>query len=130
MLNLITKLIFPRGFGKKTISQQTQQKIKQDWQNIAILIKGKSPSQLQKALLTADKTLDSALRDLVPGETMGERLKNAKDKYAKTTYDKIWKAHKLRNMTVHETNFEAPHYVITEAITDLKKGIETLGIKI
>ena len=129
MLNLLKSLLFP-NLGRKGVSPETLEKIKQDWQNIEILLKGKSPSQLHKAIITADKTLDNALKDMVPGETMGERLKNAKDKYDRHTYDKIWKAHKLRNKMVHETGFEAPYYAIIGAVDDLKMGLQALGVRV
>ena len=101
-----------------------------EWKNINTLFSGRSPSQLRQALISADKTLDNVLRDLVNGETMGERLKNAEDKFDRYSYDKIWKAHKLRNTLVHESGFEPPHYVLTEAIEDLRRGVVNLGIRI
>lgn len=122
-------------FGKKkskvtTITSETMSLIKREWEQIEILLKGKKPSQLRQALIKADKTVDNALRDLVSGETMGERLKNAQDKFDWPTYDKIWKAHKIRNKIVHESGFEPPYHIVTDAIDDLKNGLEKLGIRL
>lgn len=128
MIKLL-KMLFGFG-GGKNISSETREKIARDWANIKVLLDGKSPSQLRQALLTADKTLDNALRDLVPGNTMGERLKSAKDKFDYGTYDRIWKAHKVRNALVHEAGYEPPHYVLTEAIENLRRGLEALGVRL
>lgn len=127
-LSSLFKFIFP---PKKTITQRTLELIKKDWEQIELMLKGGQPSQLKQALITADKTIDNALKDLVLGETMGERLKAAKDHFKQwSEYDKIWKAHKTRNSLVHESGFEPPHYVLREAVENLRKGLKSLGIHV
>lgn len=112
------------------VSSDTSDKIRRDWSNINNLLKGKSPSQLRQALITADKTLDNALRDIVDGQTMGERLKNARDKFDPITYNKLWDAHKIRNNLVHEADYEPPYFVLEEAVNKFKKGLLELHVKI
>ncbi len=118
------------GSGRSSVSQSTEEKIRKDWENIKILATSKSPSQLRQGLITADKTLDNALKDIFEGETMGERLKNAKDRFDEITYNKIWEAHKIRNNLVHETGYEPPYYVLTEAIEKLRTGLQALGVRV
>lgn len=118
------------GSGRSSVSQPTEDKIRKDWENIKILASSKSPSQLRQGLITADKTLDNALKDIFSGETMGERLKNAKDRFDEITYNKIWEAHKVRNNLVHETGYEPPYYVLTEAIEKLRTGLQALGVRV
>lgn len=130
MLDFLLKLISPTNSRRHSISQQTESKIRMEWQNIQNLLKGKSPSQLRQALISADKCLDNALRDVVEGETMGERLKNAKNKFDPTTYNKIWEAHKVRNNLVHEAGYEPPYYVVTQAIDSLRNGLIVLGLRV
>lgn len=113
-----------------TVLQGTTDLIKTEWEQIDILVKQGGPSQLRQALIKADKTLDNALRDIVPGETMGERLKNAKDRFEYNVYDKIWKAHKVRNNLVHESGFEPPYHVLEGAIEDLRNALYKLGVRI
>lgn len=119
-------------FGKKSsrniITVETRGKIARDWKNIELLMSQKGPSQLRQALITADKSLDNALKDIVAGESMGERLKNAVNIFDKDDYNKIWEAHKIRNNLVHESGYEPPYFVITQSVESLKKGLETLGI--
>lgn len=112
------------------VSAQTEAKIQNEWKKIDQLLKQPSPSQLRQALISADRSLDTALRDVCEGETMGERLKNSKDRFTETMYNKIWKAHKLRNNVVHEADFEPPHFAVKEAIEDLKSGLQSLNVKI
>ncbi len=55
------------------------------------------------AVSDADKLLDAGLQAIgVHGATMGDRLKNAKDKFDYSLYQRIWEAHKLRNHLAHE----------------------------
>ncbi len=113
---------------RASVTTQTQERIKADWQTISAQLAGKTPSQLRQALITADKTLDAALKDVVDGETMGERLKNAKDKFDPTLYEKLWKAHKMRNSLVHEAGYEPTYGMVTDAIANLKQGLAKLGV--
>lgn len=126
----ILKKILNFLVGKKTISARVTTMVVRDWREIQTLIKGGTPSQLKQALILADRSLDAALKDLVVGETMGERLKNAKNLFHPQTYDKIWQAHKLRNALVHESGFEVQGFALKSSIENLKSGLKELGIKL
>lgn len=114
----------------KTISEITRNNISRDWKNIEILLSQKSPSQLRQALITADKCLDNALRDIVEGDSMGDRLKNSDRLFDRDLYNKIWDAHKIRNNIVHEAGYEPPYFVVTSAVNNLKEGLCALGVRI
>jgi len=122
--------LFKKKIYKRTASLSTVRNIEKDWANINILLSQKGPSQLRQALISADKSLDNALRDVVSGETMGDRLKEGKDLFDKDLLNKIWEAHKLRNNLVHESGFEPPHFVVTEAIQNLRNALYVLGVKV
>ncbi|KKS35667.1 MAG: hypothetical protein UV00_C0032G0018 [candidate division WWE3 bacterium GW2011_GWF1_42_14] len=124
--------IFGSGTGTSygSVSQETVRKVTSDWENISVLLKQKGTSQLKQALITADKSLDAVLKEIVPGETMGERLKNAVDKFDRPTYNRIWDAHKLRNSLVHEAGFEPAYFMITEAVSNLKEALYKLGVNV
>lgn len=126
--------LFGNNAVKKTntsVLSDTEEKIKREWENIDTLLKKGGPSQLRQALIAADKTLSNALGDLVDGETMGERLKNAKDKFDWEFYQKkIWPSHKMRNNLVHESGYEPPHHMLTSAVEDLRLALNKLGIKV
>lgn len=113
---------------KAFVSIATEERIKREWEEINLLMSRKGPSHLRQALIKADKCLDNALRDVVEGESMGDRLKSAKDRFSPEIYDKIWKSHKVRNNLIHEAGYEPPYYVVTEAVENLKEGLTALGI--
>ncbi len=115
--------------NRKIITVETRNKIQNDWRNIEVLLSQKGPSQLRQALITADKSLDNALKDLVAGENMGERLKNAEKMFDRDEYNKIWEAHKVRNNLVHESGYEPPYFVLTQSVESLKNGLERVGIR-
>lgn len=115
---------------RKVVSAASVKKIKDEWNQINILIKGRSPSQLKQALISADKCLDFALKDLVEGNTMGERLKSGCNLFDKTTLDKVWEAHKIRNNLVHEPSYEPPYFVLLDGVEKLRKGLDALGVRV
>jgi hypothetical protein len=116
--------------GKKTVSKGSLVRIGRDWEEIEVLLKGSSPSQLKQALITADRSLDSVLKDLASGETMGDRLKNGKNLFYPQTYDRVWQAHKLRNALVHESGFEVQGFILKNAVDQLKNAVKELGVKV
>jgi hypothetical protein len=85
---------------------------------------------LKQALILADRSLDNVLKDVVAGNSMGERLKNAQNMFDRDTYNKIWEAHKVRNSLVHESGFEPPYFVIRQSVESLKKGLQAIGINL
>lgn len=133
LFDLVKNTVFkqgPFGFSRNSVFPQTEDRIKKDWANINMMLKGKSPSQFKQALITADRTLDEALKDVSEGTTMGERLKNAKLKFDRNLYSKIWEAHKMRNSMVHEANFEPPYYVIQGAVETIREALRSLYVRI
>ena len=116
--------------GKKSVSERVTAMVTRDWQEIENLLKGGIPSQLKQALIVGDRSLDSALKDLVAGETMGERLRNAKNLFRSQTYEKIWQAHKLRNSLVHESGFEVQSFMLKSLTENFRSGLKELGIKL
>ena len=86
------------------------------------------PATFTLAVLNADKLFDQALRESgVVGETLGERLKNARTRFQKPVLDKIWQAHKLRNRIAHETNFNLNYAQTKLALAGFKRGLKDLG---
>lgn len=64
--------------------------------------------EVKDSLVELDKLLDYCLKNKrVKGETLGERLKNAKSLFSKSDYNSLWSAHKLRNQLVHEVEHKA-----------------------
>ncbi|MFA6503927.1 MAG: hypothetical protein WCT54_03190 [Patescibacteria group bacterium] len=81
----------------------------------------------QLALVEADKLLDSALKSMMmPGSTLGERLKVACYKYP--NLKSVWWAHKLRNQLVHQHDFQLSERETRRALDEFEKALKTLNI--
>ncbi len=79
------------------------------------------------AVIEADKLLDNALKSLMmPGETMGERLKTAGYKYPQI--GRVWGAHRLRNQLVHDTTFEISSRQAKEALHDFREALRLINV--
>ena len=87
---------------------------------------GSTPETWQFAIMSADKLLDSALRDRgVAGTTLGERLQNAKPYLS--NIDSVWRAHKLRNRIAHDDGVKVSQRQASEALKIFKKALTDLG---
>lgn len=128
---IVSKIIsFVLG-EKNKVSKRTEEKISQKWHDsINSALKSNSPSQLKQAMIVADKLLDTALEDIVKGESLGVKLKLAKPLFTDETYDLLWKAHKVRNSIAHDVDYEPTYFVLREAIESIKKGFYELGINL
>jgi len=120
-------------FGKKTskqpqvVTQLDQQYVQTKWQEIEQLMQLGQPSNYARAVLEADKLLDHVLKGMrAPGLTMGDRLKASEKRFTPESYDAAWKAHKVRNELVHNTQFELMDYHAKEAIENFHKAIKEL----
>ncbi len=103
----------------------TPTKIKRLWEQVRQSAKqGKMGEKI--AIIEADKLLDQVLKSmLIPGETMGERLKMAAYTYPRIK--DIWQAHKLRNQLVHESSFEL-HGEAHWALNDYEQALRILHV--
>jgi len=79
------------------------------------------------ALLEADTLLDVGLKSMMmPGETLGERLKVACYKYPKL--QNVWWAHKLRNNLAHDASFQLSTRQARQAIDEFERALKTLNV--
>jgi len=127
---MLFKFFFKKGPQAKIISANVMNLVVSDWRQIDQDLKSKSPAVLKNALIKADKALDNLLKELVYGNTMGERMIAGKEKFSSDVYSAIWSAHKVRNAMVHESGYEPTYYILNEAIENLRKGAKQLGARI
>lgn len=116
-----------RGIQPKGLSRTD---IEQRWREIQQLVEIGGPSQFKLAIIQADNLVDHVLKGVrVPGQNMGERLKNARNKFSVyQTYDELWKAHKLRNDIVHDAHREVMDFEAKEAIRRFEAALRALGV--
>lgn len=89
------------------------------------LVKGEEASS-HLVILNADKLLDQALKQRgFKGDTMGERMKNAKQTW--TNANNIWGAHKIRNRIAHETDIKVGYDTARRALAAYKQALKDVG---
>jgi len=107
----------PRGLN--------QEEYRSKWLRIEGSV-NESESSRHMAILNADKLLDSALKNKgVRGETMGERLKNARSKLSNN--NAVWAAHKLRNQIAHESDVFVKPETLRHALSAFKTALKDIG---
>lgn len=130
----IVSLPFRLIFGKKTSQKYSQNGggldksyIDNKWREIDQLMKLGSPSNYSQAVLEADKLLDHILKGYrAPGLTMGDRLKASENRFSAEGYNAAWRAHKVRNEMVHNSEFQVMDYSAKSAMSNFKKAIDEL----
>lgn len=110
---------------RKPSKHLNQEAYRERWMSITGSVTSDAGSQ-QLAILNADKLLDQALRERgISGETMGERLKNAK--HLLHDDNSVWTAHKLRNRIAHEDNVRLNPIAVRKALAAIKAALKDVG---
>ena len=112
---------------RRRLGAVDQQNIARRWKEIETMFGSESEPARKLAILEADKLLDEILKTLMmPGETMGERMKVAGYKYEGIR--EAWTGHKIRNRLVHESVFHLSPRLAREAMTSFKSAFKSLGL--
>lgn len=97
------------------------------WQEIRNHVESFKEAEWKLAVIEADKLVDDVLKVAgYPGETMGERLTMIKpDQLINVQH--LWDAHKLRNLLVHDANYQLTHKQAIWAIDAFQSVLHELG---
>ncbi len=100
------------------------------WQEIKSHVNSFKESEWKFAVIEADKLVDDVLKSAgFAGESMGERLMLIKpDQLLNLQY--LWDAHKLRNLLVHDVNYQITHRQAiwaVEAFENVLRELEALS---
>jgi hypothetical protein len=119
-------LIVVIALTKKGPSQLDVDKYRLRWLAIEKQLDREQPTSFHMTVLNADKLLDQALRERgVRGETMGERMKTAKDTWSNA--NAVWTAHKLRNQIAHESDIQVGYDDARRALAGFKQALKDIG---
>lgn len=111
---------------KKSISPLDVEKYRMRWLAIEKQLRSDEPSSAHLCVLNADKLLDQALKERgVKGESMGERMKNARDSWSNA--NAVWTAHKLRNQIAHEADVRVSYDDARRALASFKQALKDMG---
>jgi len=111
---------------KKGAVQLDVDKYRSRWLAVENQLKRDEESSYHLCILNADKLLDQALRERgVKGETMGERMKTARDTWSNA--NAVWTAHKLRNQVAHEPDVRISYDDTRRALAAFKQALKDVG---
>lgn len=111
-----------RGRGR----QLDVDRYRTSWMTIEQQLTKGEESSCHLVILNADKLLDQALRQRgFKGETMGERMKSARDTWSNA--NDVWSAHKLRNRIAHETDVVIGYPAARKALGAYKRALKDVG---
>ncbi len=108
---LIIKLHIIDGWFKSAgnfllIQAFPKRHLNKSWQKILTRLQKNDEANLRLALIEADNLFDDLLKQMrLPGESMADRLRYI-DSSQISNIDEIWKAHKLRNVIVHNHEYQ------------------------
>ena len=122
-LAILAVIALTRGRGKSILNKE---QYRTAWLEIENNINQSNAASYQFAILSADKLLDKALKEIgVPGETMGDRLKNSGNRFQ--DINGVWAAHKLRNRIAHEVGGKVNAPVAKRMLSIYKNALKDLG---
>jgi hypothetical protein len=102
------------------------EKYRTRWLSIENQLDRNNTTHTAMIVLEADKLLDQALRERgIKGETMGERMKVAKDTWSNA--NAVWTAHKLRNQIAHESGVAVSYDDARRALGAFKQALKDIG---
>jgi hypothetical protein len=111
---------------KKGPVQLDVEKYRLRWLTIEKQLNKAEVSSFSLCVLNADKLLDQALKERgVKGETMGERMKTAKETWSNA--NAVWSAHKLRNQVAHESEVHVSYDDARRALVSFKQALKDMG---
>lgn len=118
-------ILFVMGHGRKGAKQLDVDRYRTSWMTIEQqLVKGEE-SSCHLVVLNADKLLDQALKQRnFKGDTMGERMKSAKDTWSNA--NNVWSAHKLRNRIAHESDVQVGYDNARRALSSYKQALKDM----
>ena len=98
------------------------------WEEIKTLADSGNPSDWNMAILRADALLDDILAHRgYEGVTIAERLKIV-DPAALPSLDRLWSAHRLRNMIAHDPLQQHTRETIMHALNSYEAAFKDLGV--
>ncbi len=127
ILIIVAVIWLKNKFTRPELYGMTREQVQARWQKILETSKQGGDMGLKLSVIEADNLLDAALKSLViPGDTLGERLKVACYNYPKLK--NVWWAHKLRNNIVHDHAFQLRTSDARRALSDFESALKELRV--
>ncbi len=115
------------GWGKNAGLEKAKAEFQRHWQAIEAI--GTNGESAKQAIFQADILLDKALQyHKIPGNTLGDRLKAARNRLNEDTLNKAWSAHKVRNRLAHELQYRLTDREAQQALTDFRQVLKAMHL--
>ncbi len=125
-LNLISR--FKTKVETFILCGKAQEKLFKKWQKIVKKVKSKTETDQKLAVIEADNFFDNILKKVgYFGQDMGQRLKQITPSQIKNI-DDIWKAHKIRNNIVHDSDYKLNREQAEKSVNAYEKGLKELEV--
>lgn len=119
-------ILFLVTHGRRGGSALDIERYRTSWLQIESQLVKNEESSHHLAVLNADKLLDQALKQRgFKGNTMGERMKSAKDSWSSA--NNVWAAHKMRNRIAHEPDVTVGYDNARRALAAFKQALKDVG---
>lgn len=100
--------------------------LNKSWQKILSRLVKSDEANLRLALIEADNLFDDLLKQMrIPGESMADRLGYV-DSSQIPNIDEIWRAHKLRNVLVHNHEYPITRNEMEFGVKAYEKALKEL----
>ena len=100
--------------------------LNKSWQKILTRLSKSDEANLRLALIEADNLFDELLKQMrLPGESMADRLRYI-DSSQISNIDEIWRAHKLRNVIVHNHEYQITRNEMEFSVKAYEKALKEL----
>lgn len=100
--------------------------LNKSWQKILARLNKSDEANLRLALIEADNLFDDLLKQMrIPGESMADRLRYI-DSSQISNIDEIWRAHKLRNVLVHNHEYQIMRNEMEFGVKAYEKALKEL----
>jgi len=122
------KTLPPPPSGAPVTPAAPQIEVLQSWDRIRKLANSANPSDWNMAVIRADALLEDVLMHLgYEGTTLAERLKII-DTSKMPSLDRVWSAHRLRNMIAHDPLEQHTKETIIQALRSYEQALKELGM--
>ena len=90
-----------------------------------------NPATYSVAVTEGDKLLDAAFQAAsFSGNNMGERLQTARPVFESALYQRIWDAHKMRNMIAHQVGTTISQAEAQASVYTFQAALRVLGVPV
>lgn len=132
IISLKNGLKFRPDPGVKTDSRGTttlsRAVLRERWSEVKRKFEEDTPDALKLAIIEADKLMDHILKESgFEGEHMADRLEKLAP-HGLLSFDRLWRAHRLRNEIVHSPGFELHRNLAERTMRDYEAFLKEVNI--